>query len=315
MLGSSVPQVRIPHDSQVSSESRIVMTIAVASGKGGTGKTTIATNLAAVFASRGCTTAYVDCDVEAPNGHIFLKPKIAQSWTSGVPTPKIDAEKCDGCGECGKICQFSAIVVIKGKVLTFPDLCHGCGGCSLVCPMHAIEEVEHEIGTVEVGLSGEIKYIAGRLRIGEAMSPPLIRAVKLEIPSDSIVLIDSPPGTSCPMIEAVRGADYVVLVTEPTPFGLNDLKLAVETVRELSRPFGVVINQCDIGDSQVEAYCRKEEIPILEQIPHDRSVAEDYSRGHLLVESSKDMRAYFNRLADKVLAANRESSTSKSASL
>ncbi len=279
------------------------MKIAVASGKGGTGKTTIAVNLAVLLASRGNPTTYLDCDVEAPNGHIFLKPEIRHTRKVGVPVPEVDMGLCDGCGDCGEICQFSAILVIKGGVLTFPELCHGCGGCSLVCSRHAIKETDREIGTVEVGAAGAVRYVGGRLRIGEAQSPPLIRAVKSDMPADTTVFIDAPPGTSCPMIEAVRGADYVVLATEPTPFGLNDLQLAVETIRELSIPFGVVINRCDIGDERVEDFCRHQDITIIEKIPYDRLAAEEYSKGHLLIEGSNEMKKHFDRLTDWIVSS------------
>jgi len=279
---------------------RSLTKIAVASGKGGTGKTTVATNISATIASHGDQVAYLDCDVEAPNGHIFLKPIIQQRKTASIPVPDVDLDKCDSCGECGKVCQFSAIVVVKGTVLTFPELCHGCGGCSLACPIDAITEKDREIGTVEIGVAGSIRYVAGRLNIGEAMSPPLIRAVKDEMPQSGVVVIDSPPGTSCPVIEAIQGSDYVLLVTEPTPFGLNDLKLAVDTVRELSIPFGVIINRWGLGDDMVEEYCRNEQIPILVRIPDDRKIAELYSKGELLVEVSESMRRIYNDLITRL---------------
>lgn len=277
------------------------MKIAIASGKGGTGKTTVATNIVATLASHGNQTAYLDCDVEAPNGHIFLKPDIQQRKAASILVPEVDLKRCDSCGECGKICQFSAIVAIRGSVLVFPELCHGCGGCSLACPLTAITEKDREIGKVEISAAGSIKYVAGRLNIGEAMSPPLIRAVKNEMPRNCFVIIDSPPGTSCPMIEAVRGSDYVLLVTESTPFGLNDLKLAVDTIRELYIPFGVVINRHGLGDERVEEYCRQEQISILERIPDDRNIAELYSKGKLLIEASESMREIYERLAEELM--------------
>lgn len=272
------------------------MKIAVASGKGGTGKTTVAVNLAMTLALHGEEVTYMDCDVEAPNGHIFLKPSIHTRKIAGIPVPEVDIRLCDGCGECGKICQFSAILAVKGSVLTFPELCHGCGGCMLACPLNAITEKNREIGIVEIGDAGPVRYAAGKLNIGEAMSPPLIRAVKAEIPSSGIVIIDSPPGTSCPVIEAVKGVDFVLLVTEPTPFGLSDLKLAVETMRELTIPFGIVINRWGLGDDRVEEYCKGENIPVLSKIPDDRSVAELYSDGRILVESSDAIRKIYRNL-------------------
>ena len=275
---------------------RTLTKIAIASGKGGTGKTTVAVNTAATLASLGYRASYLDCDVEAPNGHIFLKPDIKRRKAASIPVPSINRELCDGCGDCGRVCQFSAIVVVNKTVLTFPDLCHGCGGCSLACPLDAITEKDREIGIVEIGIAGSIHYAAGRLNIGEAMAPPLIRAVKNEIPPDGVVVIDSPPGTSCPVIEAVQGADYVLLVTESTPFGLSDLKLAVDTVRELFIPFSVVINRWGLGDERVEEYCQREKIDILAYIPDDRRIAELYSKGQLLVHVSESMRSLYTEI-------------------
>jgi MinD superfamily P-loop ATPase len=259
--------------------------LAVASGKGGTGKTTIATNLAVTLARRAERVCYVDCDVEEPNGHIFLKPDISLSKPVGVPVPEVDESKCTGCGKCGEICQYSAIVCLYKTVLTFSELCHGCGGCTYVCPEGAISEVPREVGIVEEGAADGVRFVHGRLRIGEAMSPPLIREVKRRIPIDGIAIVDAPPGTSCPVIEALKGADYVVLVTEPTPFGLNDLELAVGMVRELGLPMGVVINRSDVGDDRVKDYCEQESIDVLAEIPVDRKVAEAYSRGEMAVDA------------------------------
>lgn len=272
------------------------MVIAVASGKGGTGKTTVATNLAVTLARRGRTTCYLDCDVEEPNGHIFLKPEITASTSVGVPVPKVDMDRCTGCGKCGDICQYSAIVCINEKVLTFPELCHGCGGCSLVCPEEAISEVPREVGTVEEGMSDGVKFVQGCLRVGEAMSPPLIREVKKRIPWEGVAIVDVPPGTSCPVIEAVKGADFVVLVTEPTPFGLNDLELAVGMVRELGLPMGVLINRSDVGDAGVNEYCKREKIELLMEIPDNREVAEAYSRGEMAVDAVPEWERWFEAI-------------------
>ena len=272
------------------------MVIAVASGKGGTGKTTVATNLAVTLARRGRTTCYLDCDVEEPNGHIFLKPEITASTSVGVPVPKVDMDRCTGCGKCGDICQYSAIVCINEKVLTFPELCHGCGGCSLVCPEEAISEVPREVGTVEEGMSDGVKFVHGCLRVGEAMSPPLIREVKKRIPWEGVAIVDVPPGTSCPVIEAVKGADFVVLVTEPTPFGLNDLELAVGMVRELGLPMGVLINRSDVGDAGVNEYCKREKIELLMEIPDNREVAEAYSRGEMAVDAVPEWERWFEAI-------------------
>jgi len=275
--------------------------IAVASGKGGTGKTTVAANLAVSLASDGQRVVYADCDVEEPNGHIFLKPAIRNVTRVGIPIPEVDASKCTGCGQCGEVCQFSAIVCINEKVLTFPELCHGCGGCSLLCPENAIQEVQREIGVIEEGAANGIGFIHGIMEIGEAMSAPLIHAVKEKVPPDGITILDSPPGTSCPVIEAVRDTDFVLLVTEPTPFGLSDLRLAVEMVRALGLRFGIIINRCDVGDDEVRSYCASEDIPLLLEIPDDRRIAEAYSRGEMVVEAVPDLRDKLTEMWEKML--------------
>ncbi len=266
------------------------MRIAIASGKGGTGKTTIAVGLAV---SAPQAVRLLDCDVEEPNCHIFLKPQIQSSEPVCVPVPEVDSSKCDLCGKCSSICQFSAIVVLKKSVLTFPELCHGCGGCLHICPQGAIREIGREVGVREKGRAGDIQFHQGRLRIGETMAPPLIQAVKEGLQNDRLNLIDCPPGTSCPVIAAVQGSDYVILVTEPTPFGLHDLTLAVETMRQLGLAFGVIINRADIGDNRVADYCRAESIPILMQIPDDRKIAEAYSQGRTIVEAEPKLRETF----------------------
>jgi len=257
------------------------MKIAVSSGKGGTGKTTVATNLAITAARAGRSVGYLDFDVEEPNGFLFLKPQIDETRPVSVSIPKVDAEKCNGCGQCGRICQYSAIVVMDKKVLVFPELCHGCGGCWLVCPTGAITESYRQTGQLELGKAGDVRCVQGLLNIGEAMSPPVIRAVKEAAPEVDFLVVDSPPGTSCPVIESVRDSDFVLLVTEPTPFGLNDLKLAVEMVRALKLPFAVVINRADIGDGETKAYCTRQRIEVLAEVPDDRQVAEAYSRGEM----------------------------------
>ena len=261
------------------------MKIAVASGKGGTGKTTVATNLALVASQEGRSVAYLDCDVEEPNGALFLKPQINETRPVEVSIPKVDSSKCTACGQCGQICQYSAIVVMKEDVLVFPELCHGCAGCWLVCPTGAIAESHRQTGQLELGQAGEVQFIQGLLNIGEVMSPPVIGAVKAAAPDVDFLVVDSPPGTSCPVIESVRGADFVLLVTEPTPFGLNDLRLAVEMVRALKLPFAVVINRADMGDDETRQYCRQEGIDVIAEIPDDRQVAEAYSRGEMMCEA------------------------------
>jgi MinD superfamily P-loop ATPase len=269
------------------------MIISVASGKGGTGKTLVATSLALSLESQ---VQFLDCDVEEPNGHIFLKPSIKHQETVSVPIPQVDEQKCTFCGKCAEVCAYNAIAVLPKKVLVFPELCHGCGACSYLCPEGAISEVGREIGVVEMGYSGEIEFIHGRLAIGEMMSPPLIGRVKEHIDARKTVIIDVPPGTSCPVVEAVRGSDFCLLVTEPTPFGLNDLALAVEVMKKLGIPCGVLINRAGVGDNKVEEYCKEEGIPILLHIPLDTEIARKYSRGITLVQGMPEWRPDFQRL-------------------
>ena len=267
------------------------MKLAIASGKGGTGKTTLATNLAVVAAELGRRVAYVDCDVEEPNGHLFLKPTIETREPVTLLVPQVLVDGCDRCGLCAQVCQYSALVWLRDKPLVFPELCHGCGGCALVCPKRTIIEVPREIGGVESGHAGPVQFVHGLLNVGEAKSPPVIRAVRAAAPEGDWQLIDAPPGTSCPVVAAVRACDFVLLVTEPTPFGLHDLKLAVQTVRQIGVPPAVVINRADVGDDRVERYCTEEAIPVLRRIPDDRRVAEAYSRGDLMVTAVPELRA------------------------
>ncbi|MCK5271348.1 MAG: ATP-binding protein [Sedimentisphaerales bacterium] len=276
------------------------MKIAIASGKGGTGKTTIATNLAAVLSNDGRAVELLDCDVEEPNCHIFVKPEIESSKKVTVPVPKVDEDKCTGCGVCGEVCQYSAIVCLKGKVLVFPELCHSCGGCMLFCPEDAITEEGREIGYVETGSARGFRFAQGRLRIGEVMAPPLIGAVRQKALENEVTIVDAPPGTSCPVIEAVKDTDYIILVTEPTPFGLNDLKLAVEMVRVLEIPFAVAINRCDSGDDSVGQYCQAEEIDVILEIPDDRRIAEAYSVGKMIADVLPEYRKDFTGLYETI---------------
>ena len=281
------------------------MRIAIASGKGGTGKTTVACNLAASASRRGIKTSYLDCDVEEPNGHIFLRPDITNSRAVEALVPRVDPEKCTGEGACARICRFGAIVRLGDKAMAFNDLCHSCGGCALVCPSGAISEIPREVGRIEHGDSGGIAFTHGILRIGEAKSPPLIREVLREGRAgrdDELVVIDAPPGAACPAVAAMRKADLVLLVTEPTPFGLHDLRIAVEMARRMGLEHAVVINRHGQGDDRVERYCAGEEIPVLQKFPQDRRAAEAYSRGGMLIDEVPGFAALFSGLLDKVLA-------------
>jgi len=276
------------------------MIIAVASGKGGTGKTTISTNLAISLAGIGQQVQYLDCDAEEPNGHIFLKPEIEITEDVTVGVPEVNLSKCTGCGKCGKLCQYSAILSLKGNVLVFENLCHSCGGCMAICPEGAITEKHRKIGIAEFGRSNETYFGHGRLDIGAIQTPAVIRHVKKRIKQDAVNIIDAPPGTSCPVIEAIKGSDFVLIVTEPTPFGLNDLALAVGMVRQLKIPFAVAINRSNIGNDAVVRYCQQENIAVLIQIPNDRKIAESYSRGVMIVEAMPDYKQKFLKLYEDI---------------
>jgi len=274
------------------------MIISIASGKGGTGKTTVAVNLALSLLNK--EVQYMDCDVEEPNAHLFLKPSIHRVTSVGIPVPRIDESKCTYCGKCAKVCEYHAIALIVKTVLVFDEMCHGCGACSYLCPERAILEVEREIGIIQEGYANGISFINGILNIGEPMASPLIRKVKEGIQKDKIVILDAPPGTSCPVIETVKGSDFCLLVTEPTPFGLNDLELAVGMLEKLGIAKGVVINKADIGDRGVWDYCKSKEIPVLMEIPMDRKIAESYSKGIPIIADHPSYIQKFHDLFIKV---------------
>jgi MinD superfamily P-loop ATPase len=262
------------------------MIISFASGKGGTGKTILSTSFALLLRDDNpkAQVNFLDCDVEEPNAALFLKPHLNKPISVGIPVPKIDEERCTYCGRCAEVCAYNALAVVKDKVLVFTELCHGCGGCTVLCPEQAVSECDREIGIVQEGMCGRMKFIHGKLNVGEPMAPPVIKAVKEHClvkgsGGEVFTIIDAPPGTSCPVIEAVKNSDFSVLVTEPTPFGLHDLILAVETLRTLNIPFGIVVNRARTNDSIIDEYCVREHIPLLARIPMDRDIAVAYSNG------------------------------------
>jgi len=250
----------------------------------------------------------LDCDVEEPNSHLFIRPVFEHTETITTPVPEVDESKCTLCGKCGEICQFKAIVVIGNTVLPFAELCHSCGGCMRVCPVGAIKEKGRVLGIIQKGRRNGLEFINGTLRVGEAMSPPLIRKVRSFSRQGAVTIIDAPPGTSCPVITSMKGADFVLLVTEPTPFGLHDLQLAVGAVRILGIPCGLVINRSDMGDDKVSKYAAQESIPIMMEIPFNRAIAEAYSRGELIVERMPEWRERFIGLYRRIkdIVGNKE---------
>ncbi len=276
------------------------MIVAVASGKGGTGKTTVAVNLALSIEN----VQFLDCDVEEPNAHLLLHPKVSRREPVYIPVPVVNEQLCDYCGKCSEFCEYNAIFVSSNKILIFPELCHSCGGCAIVCPKKAISEEQHKIGTLNFGSSGDVELVYGELEVGEPLAVPVIKAVKKQMKPDGNVVLDSPPGTSCPVIETVKGSDYCVLVTEPTPFGLHDLKITVEVLENMGIPFGVVVNRAGIGDKKVYEYCREKDIPVLLEIPYQRDIAEFYSRGVPfsleIPEWKEKFRTLFERIKESV---------------
>ncbi|MCL4393290.1 MAG: ATP-binding protein [Chloroflexi bacterium] len=280
------------------------MRIAVASGKGGTGKTTIATSLALSLASTAHPPpVFLDCDVEAPNAHLFLQPAFEQRRQVGISIPRVDEAKCTYCGKCAEACQYHAIAVLGKKLLVFAQLCHGCGNCTSNCPEHAITEAPDVMGVLEAGTArGDVAFAHGVMNVGEPMAVPVIRQLKKWVtpPAGQIVIVDAPPGTSCPVVESVRGSDYLVLVTEPTPFGLHDLRLAAVIADELSIPAGVIVNRDGTGDAGVEEFCANEGLPILMRIPLDRAIAEGIARGRTLVEIRPEYSARFRQMVTSI---------------
>ena len=275
------------------------MILSVASGKGGTGKTLVSTSLALSVKDRG-HIQLLDCDVEEPNAHILLNPTLMESEAVYVLVPRVAEERCTHCGKCAEVCVYHCLAVLKDRVLVFPELCHGCGACSYLCPEDAITEEGRQIGVVEVGKAKGIEFVHGILNTGEAMAPPVIRKVKEYIRPEANTIIDVPPGTSCPVVESVKGSDFCLLVTEPTPFGLNDLALAVAMVRQLGIPCGVVLNRAGVGDNRTQDYCASEGIPILLEIPLDMEIARFYSQGTPLVEGIPGWQEAFVRLYEDV---------------
>jgi len=265
--------------------------VSIASGKGGTGKTSVAINIAVSIGD----AQLIDCDVEEPNAHLLLHPKIVSEEPVYTLVPSINEELCDHCGKCSTFCQYKAIFAVGEIILILRELCHGCGGCILICPKGAINEGKHKIGAIKRGHKDNLELIYGELEVGEPMATPLIRQLKRHIDKNKNVILDAPPGASCPVIETVKGVDYCILVTEPTPFGLHDLKIIIQVLEDMSIPFGVVINRAGIGDRKVYDYCREKNIPILLEIPYDRRIAELYSRG---IPFSLEMTEYREKFRD-----------------
>jgi MinD superfamily P-loop ATPase len=275
-------------------EEGIYMIITVASGKGGTGKTTIALNLALSLRD----VQLIDCDVEEPNVHLFLPLTINEERPVHVTTPQVNEELCDNCGKCSEFCQFNAIFVSSKEVSVFPELCSSCGGCTIVCPKEAINERRREIGIVKSGSTGDLEVVYGELNVGEPMVVPVINEAKRLIKDEKNVIVDSPPGTSCPAIASVKGSDFCILVTEPTPFGLHDLKIAIQVLEDMKIPFGVVVNCAGLGDRKVYKYCEERNTPILLEIPHKRRIAELYSKGKPFSLEMLEWKPRFQKLFD-----------------
>ena len=265
------------------------MRIAIASGKGGTGKTTVAVNLALTAVRAGLDVHLGDCDVEEPNAHLFLEPELTPAVPVRVPVPVLDPEICSHCGACAEICEFNAIACLPDRTMIFPDLCHSCSGCWLVCPTGAIRPGERIIGEVATGTAHGMAFTHGALRVGESVVPPLIEAVKERTTDKPWVILDAPPGATCPVVATLKDADFVILVTEPTPFGLHDLALATRLARALGRPCGVVVNRAVPGQDIIEHFCDREGVPLLARIPFRREIAAACAEGALAVDMDADV--------------------------
>jgi len=272
------------------------MIVAVASGKGGTGKTSVAVNLGLSIRE----VQLLDCDVEEPNAHILLHPKISRSKPVYTLVPNINEELCNHCGDCSKFCQYNALFTSPNKMLVFPELCHNCGGCTLVCSKKAIVEKKHRIGKLKFGAVGDLDLVYGELEVGKPTAVPVIKAVKKHISRRKNVILDSPPGASCPLIETVRDSDFCILVAEPTPFGLYDLKLTVQVLLNIKIPFGVIINRANTGYKKVREYCKANSIPILLEIPYKKEIAELYSRGIPFSLKMTEWKGKFQTLHDEI---------------
>jgi len=275
------------------------MIVAVASGKGGTGKTTVTASLAVTWPG---SVVAVDLDVDEPNLHLFLRPEISGADAVTLEVPLVDEAKCTRCRACSELCQFKAIAVMGKAILTFPEMCHGCGGCMAICPAGAVGVTTRELGVMELGLSrGRIPCLTGRLRIGEAMSPPLMRHVRTRMfdvaaKTEADILIDAPPGVSCPAMSAVADSDVILLVTEPTPFGFHDFSLAWEAFTPLGKPMAVLVNRAGLGDDRVYAFCADKGLPIVAEIPYRRDIAEHYAKGLILAELDEGLHGSFEAL-------------------
>lgn len=284
------------------------MKIVIASGKGGTGKTTVATSLAFLGAANGMNVTYADCDVEEPDGHLFLRPVIEWERPIEKPVPVIDSRRCNHCGRCSQVCRFGAIVSLPQRTVVFSELCHACGGCQLACPAQAIQERPRPIGILRVGRAGRIHFVGGTLQIGEAMSPPAIRAVKEALPQSDLILLDAPPGTGCPVVETLRGADMVLFVTEPTPFGWHDLQMAIRLVRTMELPAAIVANRvrATTEDNRWRQRLISADIPVWAELTENRAVAEAYSRGEIVAQVIPEFAKELNCVMERLKASINE---------